>query len=100
MNFFRDERGQTAILTALSIACLCGMAGFSVDVGTMFRAKRQMQTAADAGALSYLAQKNFGQGTNAVYSATASNGYTNGVNGTTVTINAPPLSGPHVTGTT
>ncbi|HEX3571534.1 MAG TPA: pilus assembly protein TadG-related protein [Acidobacteriaceae bacterium] len=97
MGFLRDERGQTAILTAVSIACLCGMAGFSVDVGTMFRAKRLMQTAADAGALAGLGAKNFGTAQNSAYSATALNGFTNGSNGVTVLVNNPPSSGPHAT---
>ena len=79
----------------LTIASLCGMAGLAVDVGSMFHAKRMLQTAADAAALAGAADRNYGTTTASAKAATAQNGITDGVNGATVTVNSPPTSGPH-----
>lgn len=51
MRFRRDESGQMLVLTALSLVALLGFMALAVDVGLLFRAKRQVQTAADAGAI-------------------------------------------------
>lgn len=79
----------------LTIACLCGMAGFAVDVGAMFHAKRMLQTAADAAALAGASEMNYGTTTASAKAATAQNGITDGVSGATVTVHNPPTSGPH-----
>ena len=47
----RDERGQVLVMTAFCMACLLGALGLAVDVGVLFNARRQMQTAADAAAM-------------------------------------------------
>lgn len=96
MSFFRDERGQTSILVAVSLLSLCGMAGFAVDVGTMFRAKRVLQTGVDAGAIAGSAELYYGDWSAAAKAAAAQNGVTDGTNGYTVTVNNAPLSGAHV----
>ena len=49
MRIHRDERGQTIILVALSLPLLLGFVGIATDVGALFKVKRTMQTAADAG---------------------------------------------------
>ena len=100
MKLIRDERGQTTIIMGLCIFCLCGMAGFAVDVGTLFRDKRMLQAAADAGAIAGAAALRFltvdsTTLTAVVDAATAQNGMTNGSNGVTVTVNNPPASGSH-----
>lgn len=95
MKLFRDERGQTTIILGLCILSVAGMAGFAVDVGTMFRAKRVLQTAADAGAIAGTAEYNWTDPVAAAKAAAAQNGVTDGSNGYTVTVNSPPLSGPH-----
>jgi Flp pilus assembly protein TadG len=100
MKLIRDERGQTTIIMGLCILCLCGMAGFAVDVGTLFRDKRLLQAAADAGAIAGAAELRFltvdsTTLTAAVDAATAQNGMTNGSNGVTVTVNNPPAAGSH-----
>jgi hypothetical protein len=100
LKLLRDQRGQTTIIIGLCILCLCGMAGFAVDVGTLFRAKRTLQTAADAGAVAGAGELRFltvdsTTLTAVVDAATAQNGMTNGSNGVTVTVNNPPLSGSH-----
>lgn len=93
MKLLRDERGQTLVVTGLALTCLLGMAGFSVDVGMMFRAKRMLQTAADAGAIAGAMEVNYSDVTTAADNATAQNGMTNGNNGVTITVNNPPKSG-------
>ena len=98
MNLIRDERGQTMIVTALCIASLCGMAGFAVDVGTLFRAKRNLQTAADAAAVAGADESKYGDWKAAAKAAAAQNGITDGSGGATVTVNNPPSSGSHASG--
>jgi len=91
MKFFRDERGQATILVGMCIASLCGMAALSVDVGMLFRTKRILQNAADAGAIAASMEKPYNDYVAAANAAAAQNGATNGVNGVTVTVN--PQSG-------
>lgn len=47
----RDERGAFAILFALLALVLMVLSAFTVDLGQAYVSKRQLQTAADAGAL-------------------------------------------------
>lgn len=94
-RLLRDDRGQTMVITALALTSLMGMAGFSVDVGIMFRAKRMLQTAADAGAIAGASEYSYSDVTTAVDNATAQNGMTNSSNGVTVTVHNPPTSGPN-----
>jgi hypothetical protein len=96
MRLFREEAAQTTVIMALSIFCLCGMAGFAVDVGTLFKTKRMLQTAADAGAIAGAAELKYGDWLAAANAATTQNGETNNINGVTVTVNNPPSSGSHV----
>ncbi len=88
-----DDRGQVTVIAALCMACLLGFVAFAVDVGTLTHVKREMQTAADAGAMAGAAELNYGGATTGARAATALNGFTNGSNGITVTVNTPPLYG-------
>jgi hypothetical protein len=97
----KDDCGQTMILTALSMTILLGFVGFAADVGIMLQTKRVMQTAADGAALAGAAELNWAtfDGTTVPAAAIAGatkNGMTNGVGGGSVTINYPPVNGPHV----
>jgi Putative Flp pilus-assembly TadE/G-like len=98
---FNDESGQALIFAALATTCLFGFVALATDVGIMMRAKRQAQTAADAAAIAGALEYNFlgSSATTAIkaagQAASAQNGFTNGSNGVTVTINPPPLYGPH-----
>jgi hypothetical protein len=47
----RDSRGQDAVLTVLFLTVLLGATAMSLDVGSWFKAKRQLQATADAAAL-------------------------------------------------
>jgi len=46
-----EERGQTLILVALTLVVLLGAVALAVDIGMALAERRQMQNAADAGAL-------------------------------------------------
>lgn len=47
----RDERGATAVLVALLAVFLVGISAFTVDLGQAYVSNRNLQKAADAGAL-------------------------------------------------
>jgi hypothetical protein len=51
MNRFRSERGQAMVLTTLFVVALLGMAALVLDLGTWFRAQRDLQAVADSAAL-------------------------------------------------
>jgi hypothetical protein len=51
MRSFRNEQGQTLVLTTLFVLALVGMAALVIDLGTWFRAQRDLQAVADSAAL-------------------------------------------------
>ena len=51
MRILREEDGQTLVMTALCATVLIGFMGLAVDVGVLFHAKRNLQTAADDAAI-------------------------------------------------
>lgn len=91
------ERGTIAVIAAVSMLGLLGFTGMAIDVGYLQWSRVRIQDAADAaaqaaiieGAASGTAAEIESAGT----SSAALNGYTNGSNGVTVTINTPPKSG-------
>lgn len=89
MRIHRDESGQTIILVALSLPLLLGFVGIATDVGALFKDKRTMQTAADAGAIAGALHITDGTWSTAANAATTANGYTNGSNGVVVTVPSP-----------
>lgn len=99
MKIVRDENGQALIITALSMVVLMGFLALATDVGFLFHDRREVQTAADgaaaAGALAAANGATSAQITTVADNAAASNGFTNGSNGVTVTVNTPPTSGYH-----
>jgi hypothetical protein len=94
----RREEGQALVLIAIVFLAMLMTVGLAVDAGQLFVARRTMQEAADAAA--YAGAVVLYQGgtiTDAFSAATLDatrNGFTHGVDGATVTVNAPPLSGP------
>ena len=89
----KDESGQAMILTLLCMTCLLGFVGFAADIGTLLRAKRNLQIAADSAAVAGAAELNYGDMTAAADAAAAQNGVTIVTNGGTVTVNTPPMYG-------
>ena len=47
----RREEGQVIVIMVLFLVVLCGFAGFTIDVGRIYVAQRQLQEAVDAAAL-------------------------------------------------
>lgn len=83
------QRGQAMPFIALLIVALAGMVSLSVDVGYYRYIQRQQQSAADSAAIAGAAQIAYGSSsaTAAAKADASSNGFTNGVNGVTVTVN-------------
>src|SRR5215469_1544877 len=89
------QRGFVALAYAAMIVTILGFAGLAVDVGYMQFEKRKIQVAADAAAMGALREMERG---NSDLSAAGKNdaslnGFTDGVNDTTVTVANPPASG-------
>lgn len=102
----KSEAGQALVFAVLALGILLmGFAGLGIDLGYLRYQKRLQQTAADAAAMSGAGQLLYGSGVSAAaLHDAASNGFadTSGnsgcpsaVNCVTVTVNNPPLSGPH-----
>jgi Flp pilus assembly protein TadG len=92
----RAEAGQAIVVVALALVAILGILGLATDIGYLRYTKRQLQTAADAAAMAGAAELAYGDVTSAAQADSAANGFTNGTNGATVTVNNPPLSGQHV----
>jgi len=60
MRFRDDESGQMLVLTALCMTMLMGFLALAIDVGILFRAKRNVQIAADAGAIAGALHQQYG----------------------------------------
>ncbi|HYM13465.1 MAG TPA: pilus assembly protein TadG-related protein, partial [Bryobacterales bacterium] len=85
-------------ITGLLFPILLGFMGLSLDIGYIYHVKRRMQTAADAGALG--GAKELWRSNNTLVTSGAKNdaslnGFTDGTNAVTVTVNNPPASGPY-----
>jgi Flp pilus assembly protein TadG len=98
-KFGRDEVG-TVVMYAAAIPVFAGVVAVGAETGNFYRLKRQMQNAADAAALSASLDNLAGQSTatiatDALYQAQR-NGFANGVDNVSVTVNSPPLSGPNM----
>jgi Flp pilus assembly protein TadG len=103
MNRLRNESGQVLVLTVLCMTVLIGFMALALDVGLLFRAKRNVQIAADAAATAAALDYYYsGSKANAIAmgrAAGTSNGITNGdTNGDVVTVNCAPSFGPHTSG--
>jgi len=94
----KNEAGQALVFAVVGLAVLLGFAGLGIDMGMLRYQKRLQQTAADSGALAganNLAFPASGGWSAGAKNASAGNGFTDGTNNVTVTVNNPPVSGPH-----
>src|SRR5579872_1025019 len=100
--FARDRHGNILMTFALSIAILLAAAGLGTEVASWYSTRRAMQNAADLGAASGAMSLKFNYPGSATFdgyaakeakAATATHGFADGSNSTTVTVNIPPLSG-------
>jgi len=90
------RRGFVLVTTLVSMVVMLAFVGLAVDVGYLECQKTRMQTAADAAAIGGVQEfKMNGSATvgTAARADAALNGFTNGVNGVSVTVNNPPASG-------
>jgi Flp pilus assembly protein TadG len=91
------EAGQALVMIAIVFMALLFVVGLAVDAGQLFAAKRTMQEAADAaafgGAVVIYQNGTTAQAVSAAIADATKNGFTDGLNSTTVTVNAPPTSG-------
>jgi hypothetical protein len=98
-TLLRDESGQTLIFVGLSMSVILGFVAMATDVGTLLHDKRNLQIAADsaaiAGAFEEYSSAVPADAQAAGQRASTQNGFTNGSNQVTVTINPPPVGGPH-----
>ncbi len=91
----KSDTGQALILFAFTMVVLMGFAGMGIDMGYLRYMRRSMQAATDSAAVAGAAEVQYGDVTAAARKDAATDGFTNGVRGATVTVNNPPLSGPH-----
>lgn len=102
-DFWRGERsegGQAVVLIAITFLAMLMVVGLAIDAGQLYVARRTMQEAADAGAYAGAVVRYQGgsvaQARAAAVTDITKNGYTNGSNGFTVTVNVPPTGGLNV----
>src|SRR5437870_2657782 len=92
-----DRAGTAAVILAVSLSSVIGIAGLGTEAANWYMSKRTMQGAADAAAYTAATTKASGEATtdirNAANSVAASYGLVNGTGGVTITINSPPASG-------
>ena len=97
-DIWRDRSGAYSIITAVMLPVFVGFVGFGTETGLWYFDHQKMQGAADAaaysGGLAYSLGDTSGYQTEAKAVA-AQYGFVDGSGGTTVTVNQPPLSGPH-----
>jgi hypothetical protein len=91
LRFQANQSGSYTILLGLLMPTLVGAAGLGTEVGWWLYLHKNMQSAADSGAVSAAtAGTNLSVEANAV---TAAYGYANGTKNVTITVNQPPASG-------
>lgn len=97
--FGSHDGGQMIVMVAIVFMALMFVVGLAVDAGQLFASKRTQQEAADAasfaGGVVIYQNGTTAQAISAAVADATKNGFTNGVNNTTVTVNAPPASGPY-----
>ncbi|MCL9781416.1 pilus assembly protein TadG-related protein [Vibrio sp. S4M6] len=90
------SRGLVTVMTTMAMLLLVAMAGMALDTGNTLARYRDAQTAADAAALAgayELFYGNTGSINSSATTAASTNGYVDGVDGVSITINSPPTSG-------
>ncbi len=93
----KTECGQSLIVFSMMVIGLTGFVALTVDVGFAFKEKQDTQQASDAAALAAAgvlrATANVEEATDEAYAIAAANGFEDGVEGVSVTVNIPPDSG-------
>ncbi|MFZ0888734.1 MAG: pilus assembly protein TadG-related protein [Candidatus Binataceae bacterium] len=100
MRARQREAGQAVVLVVVMLAAILGFAALAVDIGFFENTRRQMQAAADSAALAGTHEILAGYDasiTSAAQNDASLNGFTQGSNNVTVTVNNPPKSGSYTT---
>jgi len=96
-----DCSGASAVILAISLSAVIGLAGLGAEASGWWVTKRNMQGAADAAAYSAAIAKASGATptsyTNAARSIAGTFNFNNGTGGVSVAVNSPPTSGSHTT---
>src|SRR5579863_9751731 len=90
-----SARGQVMVLICVSLIALVGMVAVVTDFSFMQHQRNMMQTAADSAAMAGAEELSYGDLVAAGKADAASNGYTDGSNKVTVSMNNPPSTGPN-----
>jgi Flp pilus assembly protein TadG len=92
-----DRSGASAVVIALGMTGVLGMAGLGTEVGMWYVSKRTMQAATDSAAFSAAMAKYNGESTGQVTaeakSVAGTFAFVDDTNNTTVTVNSPPTKG-------
>lgn len=84
------ERGQILVIFAVALVALLSLAGLALDGGSVFAHRRDQQNATDLAALAaandYLVNQTEDAATTRARTVAASNGFSHGVDGTTVDV--------------
>jgi Putative Flp pilus-assembly TadE/G-like len=80
------ESGQALVAATFGLVVLLGAAGLAIDVGYLRYQRRLQQSAADSAALAGAAESAAGNATSAAKGDSSLNGFTDGVNNVTVTV--------------
>ena len=93
----RDQSGAYAVMFGLMVPVFLGALALGSETGVWYSTQETMQGAADSSAISAAVGVIAGNTNYALQASAiaASDGFVNGSNGTTVTVNKPPLSGPN-----
>jgi hypothetical protein len=95
-KLLQDRRGAVGVLVGMLTPVVLGFAALGVEAGMWFAAKRSLQTAADAAAVSAAMELSSGLSEADVIAAAEADAARNGVTAADqVTVNNPPLSGTH-----
>ncbi|WP_283811026.1 MULTISPECIES: pilus assembly protein TadG-related protein [Bradyrhizobium] len=95
-QFVRDQSGSYVVISALLMPVLVGTAGLGTEVGWWYYKHKNMQSAADSGAVSAATAAASGADPLSEAKAVAANyGYADAANNVTVTLNQPPKTGSH-----
>jgi Flp pilus assembly protein TadG len=99
IRYWRDERGNAAMVFALATPLLVGGAGLAVETSFDYVSQSRLQSAADAAAYAAAIEKMGGADAAHVSAAAtqqaSANGWVAGPGGTGITVNNPPAAGPN-----
>lgn len=98
-RMLRDERGAVAVLAAVGMTAMLGFLSLGTEMGLWYATKRSMQTAADAAALGGAFEVGAESNSSTISSAAILDAKRNGyqaINGATITVNSPPVTGKYI----